>query len=189
MYSSSLIHVNSLKKRCWLLVLCSLRHLVYCIFDLLLEFLVPEIPEETFQKSLVQTLSKNPEKLLAWGETPEEHLQTQLSSFIILSDHWLMICWKAAWQRGCSCSTNVLRWECKCMFLGRLNFLCPHFKLLASLRPVFSHVLMYRHTRPVNMLSCICTHVNTNYIWSSFDYMRAPGLCLTSERVRHVVQI
>ncbi|XP_070826488.1 sorting nexin-19 [Chaetodon trifascialis] len=41
------------------------RHLVYCIFDLLLEFLVPEIPEENFQRSLVQTLSKNPEKLLA----------------------------------------------------------------------------------------------------------------------------
>uniref|UniRef100_A0A3Q3L6P1 Sorting nexin 19b n=1 Tax=Labrus bergylta TaxID=56723 RepID=A0A3Q3L6P1_9LABR len=41
------------------------RHLVYCIFDLLLEFLVPEIPEEDFQTSLLQTLSKNPEKLLA----------------------------------------------------------------------------------------------------------------------------
>lgn len=41
------------------------RHLVYCIFDLLLEFLVPEIPEEDFQRSLLQTLSKNPEKLLA----------------------------------------------------------------------------------------------------------------------------
>ncbi|GAA6225133.1 sorting nexin-19 [Lates japonicus] len=41
------------------------RHLVYCIFDLLLEFLVPEIPEEDFQSSLLQTLSKNAEKLLA----------------------------------------------------------------------------------------------------------------------------
>ncbi|XP_042342162.1 sorting nexin-19-like [Plectropomus leopardus] len=41
------------------------RHLVYCIFDLLLEFLVPEIPEEDFQRSLLRTLSKNPEKLLA----------------------------------------------------------------------------------------------------------------------------
>ncbi|XP_034557352.1 sorting nexin-19 [Notolabrus celidotus] len=41
------------------------RHLVYCIFDLLLEFLVPEVPEEDFQRSLLQTLSKNPEKLLA----------------------------------------------------------------------------------------------------------------------------
>ncbi|XP_044059656.1 sorting nexin-19 [Siniperca chuatsi] len=41
------------------------RHLVYCIFDLLLEFLVPEIPEEDFQRRLLQTLSKNPEKLLA----------------------------------------------------------------------------------------------------------------------------
>ncbi|XP_070685169.1 sorting nexin-19 [Pempheris klunzingeri] len=41
------------------------RHLVYCIFDLLLEFLVPEIPEEDFQRSLLQTLSKNPEKLQA----------------------------------------------------------------------------------------------------------------------------
>ncbi|XP_038548677.1 sorting nexin-19 isoform X2 [Micropterus salmoides] len=41
------------------------RHLVYCVLDLLLEFLVPEIPEEDFQRSLLQTLSKNPEKLLA----------------------------------------------------------------------------------------------------------------------------
>lgn len=41
------------------------RHLVYCIFDLLLEFLVPEIPEEDFQRSLLHTLSKNPEKQLA----------------------------------------------------------------------------------------------------------------------------
>ncbi|XP_033486441.2 sorting nexin-19 [Epinephelus lanceolatus] len=41
------------------------RHLVYCIFDLLLEFLVPEIPEEDFQRSLLHTLSKNPEKLVA----------------------------------------------------------------------------------------------------------------------------
>ncbi|XP_074535035.1 sorting nexin-19 [Halichoeres trimaculatus] len=41
------------------------RHLVYCIFDLLLEFLVPEIPEDDFQRSLLQTLSKNPEKMLA----------------------------------------------------------------------------------------------------------------------------
>uniref|UniRef100_A0A672I6M3 Sorting nexin 19b n=1 Tax=Salarias fasciatus TaxID=181472 RepID=A0A672I6M3_SALFA len=41
------------------------RNLVYCIFDLLLEVLVPEIPEEDFQRSVLQTLSKNPEKLLA----------------------------------------------------------------------------------------------------------------------------
>ncbi|XP_035770947.1 sorting nexin-19-like [Neolamprologus brichardi] len=41
------------------------RHLVFCIFDLLLEFLVPEIPEENFQRSLLQMLGKNPEKLLA----------------------------------------------------------------------------------------------------------------------------
>ncbi|XP_062275751.1 sorting nexin-19 [Scomber scombrus] len=41
------------------------RHLVYCIFDLLLEFLVPEIPEQDFQRSLLQSLSKNPEKMLA----------------------------------------------------------------------------------------------------------------------------
>ncbi|XP_050966605.1 sorting nexin-19a isoform X1 [Labeo rohita] len=32
------------------------RHLVYCIFDLLLEFLVPEFSEETFQRSLLQSL-------------------------------------------------------------------------------------------------------------------------------------
>ncbi|KAM4742783.1 sorting nexin-19 isoform 2-T2 [Anableps anableps] len=41
------------------------RHLVYCMFDLLLDFLVPELPEEDFQRSLLQTLSKNPEKMLA----------------------------------------------------------------------------------------------------------------------------
>ncbi|XP_047450339.1 sorting nexin-19 [Mugil cephalus] len=41
------------------------RHLVYSIFDLLLEFLVPEIPNEDFQRSLLQSFSKNPEKLLA----------------------------------------------------------------------------------------------------------------------------
>ncbi|XP_044210056.1 sorting nexin-19 isoform X2 [Thunnus albacares] len=41
------------------------RHLVYCICDLLLEFLVPELPEQDFQRSLLQSLSKNPEKLLA----------------------------------------------------------------------------------------------------------------------------
>ncbi|XP_057694550.1 sorting nexin-19-like [Corythoichthys intestinalis] len=41
------------------------RHLVYCICDLLLEFLVPELPEKSFQRSLLQSLSKNPEKLLA----------------------------------------------------------------------------------------------------------------------------
>ncbi|XP_077422661.1 sorting nexin-19 [Vanacampus margaritifer] len=41
------------------------RHLVYSICDLLLEFLVPELPEQSFQRSLLQSLSKNPEKLLA----------------------------------------------------------------------------------------------------------------------------
>lgn len=44
---------------------CHLRHLVYCVFDLLLEFLVPEMPEQDFQMRLLQTLSKNPEKSLA----------------------------------------------------------------------------------------------------------------------------
>ncbi|XP_064830711.1 sorting nexin-19 [Oncorhynchus masou masou] len=39
------------------------RHLVYCIWDLLLEFLVPETSEEHFQKTLLQSLSKNAEKL------------------------------------------------------------------------------------------------------------------------------
>uniref|UniRef100_A0A3B4A731 Uncharacterized protein n=1 Tax=Periophthalmus magnuspinnatus TaxID=409849 RepID=A0A3B4A731_9GOBI len=41
------------------------RHLVYCIFDLLLEFLVPETSEEDFQRSLLQSLSKVPEKIQA----------------------------------------------------------------------------------------------------------------------------
>ncbi|KAK2847494.1 hypothetical protein Q5P01_010493 [Channa striata] len=58
-------------KRSWQTALDSLqdpyinRHLVYCIFDLLLEFMVPEIPKTDFQRSLLQTLTKNPEKLLA----------------------------------------------------------------------------------------------------------------------------
>ncbi|XP_068441168.1 sorting nexin-19 [Clinocottus analis] len=58
-------------KLCWQTALDSLqdpfinRHLVFCLFDLLLEFLVPEIPEEDFQRSLMRTLSKNPEKQLA----------------------------------------------------------------------------------------------------------------------------
>ncbi|XP_072249188.1 sorting nexin-19-like [Leuresthes tenuis] len=38
------------------------RHLVYCLFDLLLDFLIPEMPEEHFQRSLLQTLSKNTSK-------------------------------------------------------------------------------------------------------------------------------
>ncbi|XP_061774770.1 sorting nexin-19-like isoform X4 [Nerophis ophidion] len=41
------------------------RHLVYCLCDLLLEFLVPELPEQSFQRSLLQSPAKNPEKLLA----------------------------------------------------------------------------------------------------------------------------
>ncbi|KAM9813200.1 sorting nexin-19 isoform X1 [Syngnathus typhle] len=41
------------------------RHLVYSICDLLVEFLVPELPEQSFQSSLLQSLSKNPEKLVA----------------------------------------------------------------------------------------------------------------------------
>uniref|UniRef100_A0A672LTY4 Sorting nexin-19-like n=1 Tax=Sinocyclocheilus grahami TaxID=75366 RepID=A0A672LTY4_SINGR len=38
------------------------RHLVYGIFDLLLEFLVPEFSEETFQRSLLQSLPGDVEK-------------------------------------------------------------------------------------------------------------------------------
>uniref|UniRef100_A0A8C1GM76 Sorting nexin 19a n=1 Tax=Cyprinus carpio TaxID=7962 RepID=A0A8C1GM76_CYPCA len=38
------------------------RHLVYCIFDLLLEFLVPEFSEETFQRSLLQSLPGDVER-------------------------------------------------------------------------------------------------------------------------------
>ncbi|XP_056139465.1 sorting nexin-19-like [Lampris incognitus] len=58
-------------KLSWQTVLDSLqdpyinRHMVYCICDLLLEFLVPEISEEDFQCSLLQCLSKNPDKPLA----------------------------------------------------------------------------------------------------------------------------
>ncbi|XP_041923773.1 sorting nexin-19 isoform X2 [Alosa sapidissima] len=54
----------------WTTVLDSLqdphinRHLVYSIWDLLLEFLIPEVSEEAFQKSLLHSLSKNADKLL-----------------------------------------------------------------------------------------------------------------------------
>lgn len=57
-------------KLSWKTVLGSLqdphinRHLVYSIWDLLLEFLIPEASEEAFQKSLLQSLSKNADKLL-----------------------------------------------------------------------------------------------------------------------------
>uniref|UniRef100_A0A671NT16 Sorting nexin-19-like n=1 Tax=Sinocyclocheilus anshuiensis TaxID=1608454 RepID=A0A671NT16_9TELE len=39
------------------------RHLVYCIWDLLIEFLVPEASDGDFQKTLLHSLSKNAEKL------------------------------------------------------------------------------------------------------------------------------
>lgn len=99
--------------------LFSLRHLVYCIFDLLLEFLVPEIPEEDFQRSLLQTLTKNPEKMLAWEETPGEHTCKPGCGFF----HWSFTTddlLKKKWQWGCSCSTNALRWEWKseCVWWG-----------------------------------------------------------------------
>ncbi|CAN9501473.1 unnamed protein product [Ophioblennius macclurei] len=37
------------------------KHLIYCICDLLLEFLVPESCDETFQRSLLQSLAKDRE--------------------------------------------------------------------------------------------------------------------------------
>ncbi|KAL2085845.1 hypothetical protein ACEWY4_019165 [Coilia grayii] len=40
------------------------RHLVYSIWDLLLEFVIPEASEEALQKSLLHSLSKNADKLL-----------------------------------------------------------------------------------------------------------------------------
>ncbi|XP_034539678.1 sorting nexin-19a [Notolabrus celidotus] len=38
------------------------KHLIYCICDLLLEFLIPESCDESFQRSLLQSLSKDPER-------------------------------------------------------------------------------------------------------------------------------
>lgn len=38
-------------------ILC--RHLLYCICDLLLEFLVPESRDEAFQTSLLQSLTED----------------------------------------------------------------------------------------------------------------------------------
>ncbi|XP_026138361.1 sorting nexin-19-like isoform X1 [Carassius auratus] len=56
-------------KTSWLTVVDSFqhptinRHLVYCIWDLLIEFLVPEASDGDFQKTLLHSLSKNAEKL------------------------------------------------------------------------------------------------------------------------------
>lgn len=38
------------------------RHLIYCICDLLLEFLIPESCDEAFQGPLLQSLAKDTEK-------------------------------------------------------------------------------------------------------------------------------
>lgn len=45
--------------------LCPLRHLVFCILDLLLELLVPEVSDEGFQSRLLQQLSGNAESSAA----------------------------------------------------------------------------------------------------------------------------
>ncbi|TSQ46622.1 Sorting nexin-19 [Bagarius yarrelli] len=53
----------------WQVVLDSLqdstinRHLVYGLWDVLIEFLIPELSDDNFQKMLLQSLSKNAEKL------------------------------------------------------------------------------------------------------------------------------
>lgn len=47
------------------LVLCVFRHLVFCLLDLLLELLVPEVSDEDFQNCLLQKLSGNPENSAA----------------------------------------------------------------------------------------------------------------------------
>ncbi|KAJ8368225.1 hypothetical protein SKAU_G00082530 [Synaphobranchus kaupii] len=55
-------------KSSWQTVLDSLqdpdinRHLVYCVCDLLLEFLIPESADEDFQQSLMNSLSRNTDK-------------------------------------------------------------------------------------------------------------------------------
>ncbi|CAB1329482.1 unnamed protein product, partial [Coregonus sp. 'balchen'] len=41
------------------------RHLIYCICDLLLEFLIPESSEEGFQRSLLHSLFGDEERLSA----------------------------------------------------------------------------------------------------------------------------
>lgn len=38
------------------------RHLIFCICDLLLEFLIPESCDQAFQNSLLQSLSRDPDK-------------------------------------------------------------------------------------------------------------------------------
>lgn len=47
------------------LVLCPFRHLVFCILDLLLELLVPEVSDEDFQNRLLLKLSGNAENSAA----------------------------------------------------------------------------------------------------------------------------
>ncbi|XP_055516629.1 sorting nexin-19 [Leucoraja erinacea] len=57
-------------EKSWQLVLESLqdpvinRHLVYCMWDLLLDFLIPEASNEEFQKSLLTSASGSSEKML-----------------------------------------------------------------------------------------------------------------------------
>lgn len=38
------------------------RHLIYCVCDLLLEFLIPESRDPAFQRSLLQSLTKDTER-------------------------------------------------------------------------------------------------------------------------------
>lgn len=41
---------------------CPRRHLVFCLLDLLLELLVPEVSDQDFQNRLMEELSRSPER-------------------------------------------------------------------------------------------------------------------------------
>lgn len=106
-----------------------------------------------------------------------EHLWTQFSFPTILTGHSAQVnrC-KSVQQRGCSCSANVRPWEwIWILYVPALN--------------------SWGHSG-LSLIRCWCidiwgcwtrcpvyTHSHTHYIWSSFDYMSAPGLCLIWERV------
>uniref|UniRef100_UPI0037E73D9D sorting nexin-19a n=1 Tax=Semicossyphus pulcher TaxID=241346 RepID=UPI0037E73D9D len=45
------------------------KHLIYCICDLLLEFLIPESCDESFQRSLLQSLAKDADNHHIWSKT------------------------------------------------------------------------------------------------------------------------
>lgn len=54
------LYYQELISVCHGVIMC--RHLIFCICDLLLEFLIPESCDEAFQSSLLQSLAKDAER-------------------------------------------------------------------------------------------------------------------------------